>query len=209
MTARHHPSDETLLFHASGNLDEAHRVVIATHLAGCPACRAAVRLAECVGGDVLDRLEGTELAAGALAACLARLDAPAPVPVHLAPPPGMPASLAGYRIGPMRRPVRGLGIATILPPASRRAGLYLLEVAPGMSMPAHGHGGLELTAILRGAFEDAEGVYRPGDLAETGEADDHTPVALAGETCVCLFSVSGKLRFQSWLARLVQPLFGI
>ena len=215
MTAVHHPSEETLLGHASGGLDEAHRVVVATHLAGCAACRDGVRLAERIGGEVLNGLDRSDMAPGALEACLARLDedfieaARVPAPVGLAAAVGLPASLAGYRIGRVRRPVPGLGIATILRPRQGRAGLHLLHVAPGMSMPAHSHGGLELTAILRGAFSDDSGIYRAGDVAETDEADHHTPVALAGETCICLIAVSGRLRFEHWLARLVQPLFGV
>ena len=205
----HHPSEATLLGYASGNLDEAHRVVVATHLTACAACRDVVRIAESIGGDVLLALADAEMAPGALAACLARLDEPFVEPPRPAPPPGLPMSLAGYRIGPLWYPMKGLGIATILKPAHGRAGLHLLEVAPGLSMPTHGHAGLELTAILRGAFEDGHAVYRRGYVAETSEADHHTPVALAGETCVCLMSVAGKLRFDSWLARLLQPLFGV
>jgi putative transcriptional regulator len=205
----HHPSEETLLAYASGNLDEAHRVVVATHLTGCATCRAVVLLAERVGGDILESLATEDLRPGALEACLQHLDAPRPAPSPPTVPPGLPATLAGYRLGRLRRPVKGLGIATILPPSPGRAGLHLLHVAPGMNLPPHGHGGLELTAVLQGAFEDDDGIYRPGDVAETGVADHHTPVALAGETCICLFSIDGRLRFDHWLARLVQPLFGI
>ena len=214
MTARHHPSEETLLAFAGGGLDEAYGVVVATHLADCPACRAGVLMAERIGGDLLDGLEAAALRPGARDACLARLDEPIAAEPASVPHPGLPASLAPYRIGPWRSPVRGIGLATILPAVTgrghdRRAGLHLLRVAPGMALPSHGHGGLELTAVLGGAFEDDGGVFRVGDVAECDAAADHAPVALAGETCLCLIAIGGRLRFRHWLARLVQPWFGL
>ena len=207
----HHPSDATLLAHAAGGLDEAYRAVVAAHLVGCPACRAEVRLAEQVGGKVLDALEEAPLEAGAREHCFARLERPEPQAALPPPPPtmpGLPPVLAGYG-GRWRRLLPGLAIATLLPPVQARAGLHLMRIAPGMRLAAHGHAGLELTAILKGAFEDASGIYRAGDVAETDEADQHTPVATGDETCVCLIALSGKLRFDHWLARLMQPLFGV
>ncbi len=210
MSDHHHPSEETLLAHASGGLDEAHRVVIATHLAGCPACRQSVRRAERLGGTMLAALPAAEMSKGALEAALARLDEPVPA---LPPPPplpaGLPASLAAYRIGRWRRPAPGLGLITILPPTAQRAGLHLLRVAPGMAMPAHGHSGLELTAVLSGAFADDDGIFHAGDVSECTEDAHHTPIAHGAEPCICLTAVAGRLRFDHWLARLVQPLFGI
>jgi putative transcriptional regulator len=208
MTPVHHPTDETLLGFATGGLDEAYRVVVATHLGHCPSCRAAVLAAERVGGLVLEGLDAAPLADGALERTLARLgDAGPPPPPP--PPPGMPASLAGYRLGRWRSIAPGLAISTILPPKSGRAALHALRVVPGMRLANHGHVGLELTTVLQGAFADSGERYAAGDVAEHDEADDHAPVALPGETCVCLIAFSGKLRFRHWLPRLVQPFFGV
>jgi putative transcriptional regulator len=209
-TPNHHPSEETLFAHAAGGLDEAFRVVVATHLAGCARCRASVLMAERVGGAVLEEMADAALSAGALNRAMARLDDPAPSPPPPAvAPPGMPAALAGYTIGRWRGVAPGLSMAGVLAPARGRAGLHLLRIAPGMRMADHGHAGLELTAVLRGAFEDDSGTYRAGDVAENAEDADHVPVAIGEETCVCLIAIAGKLRFRHWLVRLLQPYFGV
>ena len=46
----HHPSDDSLAHYAAGNLGAGPRLVLATHLSGCPQCRARVRSFEAVGG---------------------------------------------------------------------------------------------------------------------------------------------------------------
>ena len=209
MSASHHPSEETLLAHATGGLDEAYRAVVATHLAGCAACRATVRVAEQVGGDLLASIERVPMRADALERAMARLDEPAPPPV---PRPvataGLPDTLAGYGMGRWRPMAKGLAVATLLTPEGGRAGLHLLRIAPGMHLAQHGHRGLEMTSVLQGAFRDGEQVYRAGDVAETSDDDDHAPMAIGDEVCVCLIALSGRLRFRHWVFRLLQPLIG-
>ena len=206
----HHPTPETLLGYASGGLDEAFRVVIATHLGGCARCRADVLRGERVGGHMLEALADTPMDDGALTRCLARLDDPAPVAMPRAPvPAGMPATLAGYSIGRWRSTIPGLALITVLPPTDGRAGLHLLRLATGVKLAGHGHGGLELTVILQGQVGDHDGIYGPGDVAENAEDAHHTPMAVGEGICVCLIAVGGKLRFDHWLARLVQPFLGV
>lgn len=206
----HHPNPETLLGYAAGELDEAFRVVIATHLGGCAQCRAEVLRAERIGGGVLDGMAEAAMRGDALARCMARLDAPAPVvaprsPVHS----GLPTTLAGYAVGRWRPIGRGIALVTVLPAVGGRAGLHLLRIAPGVRLAGHGHGGLELTAVLRGQVRDTVGTYGVGDVAENSEDVDHAPMAVGDQTCVCMIAVGGKLVFRNWLLRLMQPLFGM
>ena len=200
----YHPSEETLLRHASGGLDAAFRAVVSTHLAGCPSCRAAVLAAEQVGGRLLEALPGTAMAPDARARCLARLDAPRPPPV-----PEAEDAIAGYEIGRWHRLGPGVAMATLLAPAGGRAGLHLLRVQPGARLAAHGHRGLELTAVLEGSIRDETGLYQPGDVTENDSEGDHTPMAVGTQACLCLIAVHGKLRFHHWLLRLLQPWFGL
>ncbi len=51
-----HPSEATLLAHASGGLGAAHRLVVATHTMQCADCHSKIRTAERVGGLLLDGL---------------------------------------------------------------------------------------------------------------------------------------------------------
>ena len=204
-----HPSEETLLGYAAGGLDEAYRVVVATHLAGCSACRDAVLLAERVGGGVLDGLDAAPMAAGALDRALARLDEPAPPTPRLTPPPpGLPATLAGYQLGRWRNIGKGFGFATLMPPEGKRAGLHLFRIEPGMRIAGHGHHGLELTMVLQGAFRDHSGVFAAGDVAENAEDHEHAPMAVGDVSCISLIALSGRLQFHHWMARLLQPLIG-
>ena len=52
----HHPSEARLLDYASGALPEPMALLIATHLALCPACRRTVAELEAVGGALLEAL---------------------------------------------------------------------------------------------------------------------------------------------------------
>jgi putative transcriptional regulator len=68
---------------------------------------------------------------------------------------------------------------------------------------------MELTLVLSGAFSDATGEYRRGDLQEADEDLQHRPHAAPGEDCICLAVTDAPLRFRSLAARMVQPLLGI
>src|ERR1700733_4291772 len=74
MTIIHHPSDETLSVFASGTLDEARAVVVATHTSLCAQCRNAVLAFECVGGALLEDAAPAEMSVGALERAMAQLD---------------------------------------------------------------------------------------------------------------------------------------
>jgi len=52
----HHPSDERLLEYASGAAPEPIALLVATHLALCPACRHVTAELEAVGGALLETL---------------------------------------------------------------------------------------------------------------------------------------------------------
>ncbi len=203
----HHPSAATMLAHAAGRLPVAHGIVLRTHLATCPACRAEAALAAAMGGEMLADLPPAELAPGSLDRMLARLEAPVPAPPPSRPVPTTVEQLATGRwwwIGP------GMRLMPLLRRGADDARLDLNKVAPGRRLPAHGHTGTELTCVLRGAFGDETGEYLAGDVAEGDPALEHEPVALpVGEDCVCLIATQGRLRAQGWLARLVQPLVGV
>jgi putative transcriptional regulator len=76
-------------------------------------------------------------------------------------------------------------------------------------VPDHGHRGTELTLVLQGAFADANDRFNRGDIEIADEDVTHTPVALAGEDCICLAATDAPLRFRGLMPRLAQPLFRI
>jgi putative transcriptional regulator len=87
--------------------------------------------------------------------------------------------------------------------------LRLLRVAAGRAMPEHGHGGAELTLMLRGVYNDRFGRFATGDIADLDADVVHRPVVEAGEDCICLVASEQKARFKGLISRLVQPLTGM
>lgn len=216
MTITHHPDPSTLMSYAAGSLPETLSAVVAAHAAMCPCCRKEVRAMETIGGAVLDGLAPTPVASGAPTVSLDSLrhanSTPAAQRLGEGEIPPPVARLVGTDIDklPWRR--LGIGLWHVPLPVARGSGggdLRLIRVAPGQSMPEHGHGGTELTLVLRGAYADETGCYRAGDVADLGDDVEHKPTADKTEGCVCLIASDARMRFKGLLARLIQPLTGI
>lgn len=216
MTINHHPTEDLLLAYAAGDLAEAWSLMIATHMALCPACRGVVRDAEAIGGALIDELAPQAVAADALEKTLARAEAGDAEPVALKPSvsaPVLPQPLRDYAGGDVgalqwRRLGRG---AFHLPLVKGRKGevARLLKIPAGLPVPEHGHNGLELTMVLCGSFVDDKVRFARGDTETADAALVHRPVAEPGADCICLAVTDAPLRFRSPLVRLMQPLIGI
>lgn len=228
MTPHHHPSDELLVAYAAGNLGEAPSLVIATHLALCPDCRAEVRRLEAVGGALLDDLPGAPVDDDLLSAIFAQLDdgdddtrhsgdtatltRPAPARERIlatGPRPALPEPLRGYIGGDLdairwTRLMRGVEEAEV-PVGNQGAKGRLLRIKGGLAMPRHTHAGMELTLVLTGGFTDETGHYGRGDFAATDGTVDHKPVADPGEDCICLAITDAPLRLTGTFGRLLNP----
>lgn len=203
---RRHPSEATLLAYAAGTLPAPHAIVIRTHLALCGECRETIRLATALGGALLEDAPPAVMAGDALERTLARLGEPERAPA----PARVPTTVEDFATGRWRWIGPGIRLMPLIRRDRDDARLDLIRVAPGVALPGHGHTGSEVTCVLQGAFGDETGEYHAGDVAEGGEDLDHQPVALdTGRECICLIATTGRLRGHSWLARLVQPVFGI
>ncbi len=84
----------------------------------------------------------------------------------------------------------------------------LLWIRAGRAMPAHTHGGSELTLVLSGGFSDVDGHYVRGDIAAADESDDHRPIADPGETCICLAITTAPLKLTGSMTQLFSDIFG-
>ncbi len=214
---RHHPTDALLIGYATGALPEAFDLVVATHISMCDDCRAKLAAYEALGGAVLDEAEGVALSDDCLAATLRLIsDSPSEPAPSAAPRPRrrgiFPAPLADY-VGGGEEAVKwrpaGMGVRQAILPTAKDARVRLLSIPPGAAIPDHGHRGLELTLVLKGAFRDDGVIYRPGDVEVADETTEHTPVAEPGETCICLAATDARLKFSGLLPRLAQPFVGI
>lgn len=219
MTIFHHLDEATVLRYASGDLDEAFAVVVATHLAMCETCRKAVRLAEEIGGHLLEEGDVVPVSDTEIDRVMKAVDAsgepvtPAPAAANSAPG-DVPLPLRRY-IGADLSSVRWKTVA----PGVRRhrialetkcqSALYMLHIAPGKAVPEHGHGGAEITLILSGAYRDDLGRFGPGDVADLDEHVEHQPVVEGDQPCICLVTTEAPTRFKGIVSRLLQPLIGI
>lgn len=198
----HHLDDALLFDYATGALGEAMALVVATHAALCETCRGKVAAAEAAGGALLEEIEPAALAPDALERILARLDAEEAEEAGEGLPPAgaaagwrLPGPLAAYLCDDLAaldwQPLaEGVDAVALHPVAERawppRTQLLLVRLVPGAVAPRHTHEGIEATVILQGGFADQFGQYERGDAWIVDASVTHAPVALPGETCLCL-----------------------
>lgn len=221
MNPHHHLHESTLISYAAGGLPAPLSIVAGVHLEQCPHCRRRLRDAEAIGSVLLEQTQPQPTDSDARRqalreAMLARLDSEAPevtAPTVQAPPPPrpgadpdhLPAALHPYfgtSISALRWRWMGPGMYCIR--AEQMPTLVMLKIAPGKCLPMHSHGGSELTQILRGAYNDALGVFAAGDAADLDGEVEHQPVTAPGVPCICVSALDAPLVFSGWLARKMQ-----
>jgi len=215
MTICHHLDDATLMRYAAGDLDEAFSVVVASHIAVCADCRNNARMAEGLGGALLEDEAGEAVCPDSFDRLMERIEAAPAIEV------AKKRTVSGDVPLPLQRYI-GASLDTIkwrtVAPGVRKhtistsdhgSQLYMLAIGPGMAMPEHGHGGGEITMILSGAYRDAFGRFGPGDVADLDEHVEHQPRVEPYAPCICLVATETPTRFKSRIARLLQPLIGI
>jgi putative transcriptional regulator len=218
----YHPGDDLLMEYAAGTLSEPASLVIATHLALCPECRAMVAQFEAVGGALLDDMAPAEVAPDMLQDLLARLDDPceAPIRARVKPrradrgarsAPVLPEPLRSYvggDVGSVRWKPVIRGVEEFIVPVGCHAGetkTRLMRIRPGTTMPRHTHVGTELTLVLAGGFSDEGGHYLRGDLTLSDSEVDHQPVADEDAECICIIVTDAPLRLTGPFLRLLNP----
>jgi putative transcriptional regulator len=211
MTISHHPPEDLLADFAAGRLEEAHQLVVGVHVAGCARCGRFVQAIEQLGGLALEDVEPVPVASDAFEQVMSR--------IHAAPEEraartseaarsseqDVPAALRNYRIGKRRRIAPGLSMRPIELSGSGTARAFLLRSAPGTRMLEHTHTGTELTLVLEGSFSHEGGRFGPGDFDYGDDEIDHRPLVGDEGPCVCLVAMTGDLRMNGLLGRLIGP----
>lgn len=230
MIPTHHPAEEFLVAYAAGTLPEASSLIVATHMALCPDCRAEVRRLEALGGALLAEMPEAPVADDLLASIFAQLESPQPVagpaggdgglglavarrPAKAASRAVIPEPLRGYLgcdLDGVRwsKVIRGVDeVAVPCGPVNGGGGpkVRLMRIRAGTAMPRHTHGGSELTLVLSGGFSDETGHFLRGDFVATDGSVDHQPVADDDGDCICLAVTDAPLRLTGPLGRLINP----
>lgn len=219
MSPRHHLHESTLVSYAAGALPAPLSVVAGVHLEHCAQCRQRLREAEAIGSALMEQTQPVRIEsrqADLRNAMLAQLDQrgevalPSSRSVVARPQPGadpdlLPASLHPYFGHSMRSlPWRWMAPGVHCIRAQEMPSLIMLKIAPGKSLPMHSHGRSELTQILQGSYNDALGLFTPGDMADLDEDIEHQPVTAPGVPCICVSALDAPLVFSGWLARKIQ-----
>ncbi len=219
MNPHHHLHESTLMSYAAGALQAPLSIVAGAHLEQCPYCRQRLRDAEAVGSALLEQTQPVldetrrEALRSAMLAQLMDVGAAAmPMPERPSPPERpqadpeyLPASLHPYfgdSLAKLRWRWMAPGVQCIR--AQQMPSLIMLKIAPGKCLPMHSHGRSELTQILRGSYNDALGLFAPGDVADLDADVEHQPVTAPGVPCICVSALDAPLVFSGWMARKIQ-----
>lgn len=215
MNAMQHPASGWLMDYACGHLSPAFDIVIATHLLGCPSCRADLQLAEGLAADVMvndGALAPATAADDILASQRKAPDMPDWRPSgSMSGEPALAAVAGNYlALGESALRWRGMGgVAVAKLRSGRGDSLWLLRARPGAVLPRHSHHGSELTVVLQGAYVIDDQVFSVGCLEDADESTRHQPIVTTGGECLCLAATTGPLIFDGWAARLAQRYLGI
>ena len=232
---RHHPDDALLLAHVAGNLPTGAAIVVESHLEVCSTCCERLQVLQAMGGVLLEDIAPVAMQPDALTRALAAIDgvdvgmpAASAAGAAQAPTRGAgrsrpassgrpelpagtrwPRALEGCTVSPWRWLGPGMRWSRVTVPHDRSANVFLLRIGAGKRLPQHTHSELELTQVLHGAFGDDRSRYAQGDFDGADGEVVHEPVVAAGEECICLTTVQGRVLFKGAIARTVGALVGM
>ena len=223
---RHHPQDDLLIAHASGNQHPSVDLLVSVHEALCAQCRSAGIDLRTIGATMLEdesALPSMAMSSGARERALSAIaSSPAEEPSRtLSIPAGATSSeaLADAPGGAARATVefvlglrdhpekadwrwRAPGVKEVrLPLAWNGIPVTVARLHRGLRIPKHTHHGRELTLILSGGFRDAIGEYRAGDVADYDSSISHKQYVDTDEDCLCLVVNQSRLVPQTLLGR--------
>jgi putative transcriptional regulator len=197
--------------------------MIAAHLSTCSECREKLAFLEDIGGCQLELVVPQNMAPNALDVVLTQLGDQEEKPSQTGSGQSataetnnsiIPYPLRSYlpkHLADVAWKFTAPGIKTYALPEtySGSGALRLIKIAPGMTIPKHTHGGMELTLVLQGSFSDEVGRSTLGDIADLDEETLHQPIADTDEDCICLITTDAPLRFNKLVPKLVQYFTGV
>jgi putative transcriptional regulator len=168
-----------------------------------------VRAFESVAGTMLGDNEHVDMRPDALNAALKSIsDLPSgPAARSDTSSAASDAPLSLYPVVPWRWVGRGVWWRPVaIQNEAGESRALMLKAMPGVCIPGHRHSDAEWTCVLEGAFRHEHGRFAAGDFDEADESVEHHPRIEEGAPCVCLVALSGRVEFNGWIGRLLQPL---
>jgi putative transcriptional regulator len=204
----------------SGRVDPALTLLSETQACLIGARRGNAGIADCIGGSALEDERPVAVSANFSASVLVRIDAYEASHTQ-AKAAAMAAGSALDELLSLPQPLRDASLEaagesgwTFAGPGVRYMNIKtggklparLLRLEPGHGAPNHDHTGTEYTLVIKGAFHDGLGHYRPGDLSIKRAGQIHHPVAEPGGVCFALAVEEGAVAFTGALG-VLQRLF--
>lgn len=208
--------ESLLTEYASGCLDEAMSLLVATHASMSERARQHIQIVEDVCGTLIETQETDQISMSrtCLDQTLELLEMRArPLRCDIEPSSkttsfhikelescAIPSVLEAY-LSRSKRPLKwhraapGIAFIDILMTSNCNSTLQLIKIDPSKPTPRHSHDDIEATLVLNGAFEDETGLYMAGDMVVVDKTIEHTPVAHPQMGCICIAATTAPLRF--------------
>ena len=215
---KYHPEDDVLLKYVSGHYDTAYSLVLASHVSQCLRCQNTVALHQEIAGQALQEQAPVEMSISALDLLERPVKTEAPKTRPQAPDysktfgiqtPGILATYLGKALDSLKWQSLSPSLKQHVIKADGKAVARLLWMAPGKSVPPHGHQGEEMTLILSGGYYDGDEAYTAGDLHIADHKTPHVPVAMEDKPCLVLTATDEPLIFSGMIPKLLQPFYKI
>ena len=211
-TVQHHISDDLLMGYAAGILPQAFDLVIGAHVSLSDCARDRLCKYDSLGGVILENIDEIAVSDTCLDRTFTKISGMTSAPVKKRHdgifPPVLHDAVGGDDTAVKWRAL-GRGVKQSILHTDEQGSVRLLLIPAGQAMPKHGHGGLEITLVLKGAYRDNETRFARGDVDIATKDTHHSPIADKGEDCICLIATDAPLRFHGVWARMAQPFFGI
>lgn len=211
------PDLATIISYSSGALSKSFALLVSSHIEKCGHCKKNIDRCHEMGGSFLEETEHTDLATNSYALFLDKLEASrnketqtskkdifdksSEVPISLQRYIGRDLSTLKWSfLAP------GIKKCSVKIDEKENKHLTFLKIKSKKKIPEHSHLGSELTLVLKGSFDDENGRYMAGDIADHDHTSKHEPIVTSQEDCVCVIATDGPLIFNSFIANIFQSI---
>ena len=206
------PDQSWLVSYSGGGAPESVKLILQAHMAVCPKCRSALKLADQLGGQFLFSMDGEVTEEGKAPLPAVGLKSEEPVEwrkENVSDLTEVFNKYVGNNLSGFQWRVAGKGLRVCKLSESDGYRLLTLRADPGTVLPKHRHRGSELTLVLKGSYFCDDTIYRAGDVDDADDDSPHQPMVTNDSECICIAAIDGPLRLSSPVHRMIQPFLGI